>query len=181
MHFGLLTIAFWSEEVFWRRGPLLTYFCPTLDLPLDGSGRNAKHMHGAMSYLSLPSRGEMIYCWYCSTEASIRFTVGGGMKSIRICLSKIFWLNLHCVRFCPICFYLRVWRGNRSTYNFNHLKYFLRLRPLPKKLRETSWGNVCASDNNNFTTIRYLFARISSDIYNTVFRVWHGAVILKPK
>ena len=134
----------------------------------------------AMSSLSLPSRDEMIYRWYCSTEASIRVMVGGGLESIRICLSEIFWLNLHCIRFCPICFYSHVWCGNRSTYKLNHLEYFVHFRPLPKKLTETSWGDVCASDNNNFTTIRYFFSRISSDIYNTVFRVWHGAVLLKP-
>ena len=43
--FGLLTVAFWSEEVFWRKGPLLTYFCPTLDLPLDRSGQNECQRH----------------------------------------------------------------------------------------------------------------------------------------
>ena len=38
--FGLLLhVAFRSkEEVRWR-GPSVTYFCPTLDPPLDGSGR----------------------------------------------------------------------------------------------------------------------------------------------
>ena len=46
-----------------------------------------------------------------------------------------------------------VWK--RSTYKLNHLEYFVHSCPLhAQKLRETSW-DVCASDNNNFTTIRY--------------------------
>ena len=66
----------------------------------------------AMSSLSLPSRGEMIYRWDCSTEASIRVMVGGGLESIRICLSEIFWLNLHCIRFLSDLFLLArmVWK-----------------------------------------------------------------------
>ena len=36
----LLLNAFRSEEeVLWRRGPSLTYFCAALDPPQDGSGR----------------------------------------------------------------------------------------------------------------------------------------------
>ena len=35
-----VAIAFRTEEeVSWRRGPPVTYFCPALDPPLDGSGR----------------------------------------------------------------------------------------------------------------------------------------------
>ena len=35
-----VAVAFQSEEeVRWRRGPPVTYFCPALDPPLDGSGR----------------------------------------------------------------------------------------------------------------------------------------------
>ena len=36
----LVAVAFQSQkEVRCRRGPTVTYFCPTLDPPLDGSGR----------------------------------------------------------------------------------------------------------------------------------------------
>ena len=38
--FGFVAVAFQSEEeVFLRRGPPVTYFCPTLDPPLGGSSR----------------------------------------------------------------------------------------------------------------------------------------------
>ena len=34
-----VAVAFRSEEVRWRRGPPVTYFCPALDPPLGGSGQ----------------------------------------------------------------------------------------------------------------------------------------------
>ena len=154
--FGLLTVAFWPEEVFWRRGLLLTYFCPTLDLPLS---RNAKHMYRAMISLSSPSRGETIYRWYWGTEASIRFTVRSGLESIRICLSEIIWLNLHRIRFCPICFYLHVWRGNRSIYKLNHLEYFVHFSPT--YMERNKLKRCRARDDYNFTTIRYFSLEFS--------------------
>ena len=38
-------VAFRSEEeVSWRRGPPVTYFCPALDPPLGGSGKKQQHL-----------------------------------------------------------------------------------------------------------------------------------------
>ena len=78
-----------------KKGLLFTNFCPTL----YPRSRNAQHICRAMISLSLQCRGETIYRWYWGTEALIWYTVRGGLESIRICLSEIFWLNLHRIRF----------------------------------------------------------------------------------
>ena len=101
--FGLLTVAFWSEEVFWRRGPLLIYFCPTLDLPLDGSSRNSNPMCGP----------GVFYPYQVGVK---RYTVGTAVQRPRfgsqyeglIKHSDLFEQNIlvefTLLPFCPICF-----------------------------------------------------------------------------
>ena len=39
-----------EEEVSWRRGPPVTYFCPALDPPLDGSGRKTTTLVRDLEY-----------------------------------------------------------------------------------------------------------------------------------
>ena len=43
-----------EEEVLWRRGPPLTYFCPALDPPLGGSGWKPTTLVGDREYF-IPS------------------------------------------------------------------------------------------------------------------------------
>ena len=46
-----VAVAFQSEEeVLWRRGPLVTYFCPALDPPLSGSGRKTTTLVRNLEY-----------------------------------------------------------------------------------------------------------------------------------
>ena len=44
-------------------------------------------------------------------------------------------------------------------------------------MERSSWRDVCASDDYNFTTIRYFVSRISSDIYYTVYSLKQGRYI----
>ena len=43
-----------EEEVSWRRGPPVTYFCPALDPPLDGSGRKTTTLVRDLEYFIHP-------------------------------------------------------------------------------------------------------------------------------
>ena len=56
----IIAVAVRSEEALWRRGPPVTYFCPTLDPPLCGSGWRTTTLVGDREYF-IPTKFHKIH------------------------------------------------------------------------------------------------------------------------